>query len=538
MLDPRKFVTLLAVALVALLPTVASAQVFSDGEFLAGGYTSSTPLSSADGGWPGPPAQSDIRYNIDYSNIDIFNDGFIVASIPEAPRSDPNDSATTGLFLSANNDSQSAGSGVWSYAAAIPNGLNVGNGTATPNFKMTVDVFHSAGTGVRDPNGVLGGLSGTTNYSLLSINQTNTTVQVEDLNAPGGGTNLSGQGLGLMYTADGGAAEDLAPLYAGAFYRDRLGGSSPGFSYRGTPDPNGTAIGFGKSGLASWHLNEYWMSQGLGYEIDDGGIPGFDPNNQFRLTRFTGDSLAFSPDPNKAGVYDINNLNDPNDPNFPTFRRIYGEAITETTGVPGYLSGSFIQNTDPNLSDVGDNSVIPDGILSNAWATHELYWVDGVFSYVIDGVPVLEIDPEYDPNDISSGNVYDPFSESGSVVLGFFDRFNSVASSPEGANFVIYDNLEIEAVSSGAAPDLLDFYEGLGFLLPSAGIPGDFDGNGRVDADDFLAWQRNPALGDLADWEANYGLPLSASAEAVPEPFSATMLLVGTCSLAMLRRRR
>lgn len=34
---------------------------------------------------------------------------------------------------------------------------------------------------------------------------------------------------------------------------------------------------------------------------------------------------------------------------------------------------------------------------------------------------------------------------------------------------------------------------------------GDFDTNGIVDAQDFLAWQLDPSVGDLADWEANYG---------------------------------
>jgi hypothetical protein len=36
--------------------------------------------------------------------------------------------------------------------------------------------------------------------------------------------------------------------------------------------------------------------------------------------------------------------------------------------------------------------------------------------------------------------------------------------------------------------------------------PGDFDGDGNVDGRDFLAWQRNPNIGNLADWQANYGM--------------------------------
>lgn len=34
---------------------------------------------------------------------------------------------------------------------------------------------------------------------------------------------------------------------------------------------------------------------------------------------------------------------------------------------------------------------------------------------------------------------------------------------------------------------------------------GNFDGDNDVDGRDFLTWQRNPAVGNLADWQANYG---------------------------------
>jgi len=50
---------------------------------------------------------------------------------------------------------------------------------------------------------------------------------------------------------------------------------------------------------------------------------------------------------------------------------------------------------------------------------------------------------------------------------------------------------------------------------------GDFDQDGDVDGADFLAWQRDPSVGSLTDWEANYGMvapPVSASSAAVPEP--------------------
>jgi hypothetical protein len=82
------------------------------------------------------------------------------------------------------------------------------------------------------------------------------------------------------------------------------------------------------------------------------------------------------------------------------------------------------------------------------------------------------------------------------------------------------------------------WYDGVGYALVSdAGIPGDFDGDGDVDGRDFLAWQRDPTVGDLDDWQANYGIigSMSAGNIAVPEP--ATYLLLAAALLARSCRR-
>ena len=81
-----------------------------------------------------------------------------------------------------------------------------------------------------------------------------------------------------------------------------------------------------------------------------------------------------------------------------------------------------------------------------------------------------------------------------------------------------------------------------------AALPGDHDLDGDVDGRDFLAWQRgespNPfSPGDLAAWQANYGvgsltsalrLPPSALHVAVPEPWG----LILVCALFALMPAR
>lgn len=87
------------------------------------------------------------------------------------------------------------------------------------------------------------------------------------------------------------------------------------------------------------------------------------------------------------------------------------------------------------------------------------------------------------------------------------------------------------------AADLTELVEGiLGTSL------GDFNLDGNVDGRDFLAWQRNGALGasDLADWQLNYGfsnMPLTAQV-ATPEPTTAAMFTIALAVGSISRRRR
>jgi hypothetical protein len=67
--------------------------------------------------------------------------------------------------------------------------------------------------------------------------------------------------------------------------------------------------------------------------------------------------------------------------------------------------------------------------------------------------------------------------------------------------------------------------------------PGDFNANGVIDGRDFLAWQRNPTSGNLADWRNNYPPTSLVASLAIPEP---TTLAIATVMLplAMLTRPR
>ena len=92
----------------------------------------------------------------------------------------------------------------------------------------------------------------------------------------------------------------------------------------------------------------------------------------------------------------------------------------------------------------------------------------------------------------------------------------------------------------------------LGFLLTDLYTPteamlrvddifllGDFDMDGDVDGHDFLVWQRDNSVGNLTDWQNNYGVSLTliAASTTVPEPSSTCIILVLSVGIVIHKKR-
>jgi hypothetical protein len=98
------------------------------------------------------------------------------------------------------------------------------------------------------------------------------------------------------------------------------------------------------------------------------------------------------------------------------------------------------------------------------------------------------------------------------------------------------------AVFVGADSELL-FLGQLQWTLINP-LAGDLNGDGEVDGQDFLLWQRDPTAGPLADWEANYSPgAVSPNSLVVPEPcaFAVSLISVGialNCRVSKYRRDR
>jgi hypothetical protein len=116
------------------------------------------------------------------------------------------------------------------------------------------------------------------------------------------------------------------------------------------------------------------------------------------------------------------------------------------------------------------------------------------------------------------------------------------------------------ATGSGASNINDEYFSGLGIItVPAAGLPGDFNSDGKVDAGDYVTWKKNdgtnnalandnglgtpigPAHYDL--WRANFGNPPGAGsggglgASGVPEPGSFALLMVALGAALAARRR-
>ncbi|QDT01487.1 PEP-CTERM sorting domain-containing protein [Adhaeretor mobilis] len=133
--------------------------------------------------------------------------------------------------------------------------------------------------------------------------------------------------------------------------------------------------------------------------------------------------------------------------------------------------------------------------------------------------------------DLSGGTVELDFTNAPPLAIG--QKFTLIRASGLIEPTVSTDNI---APPPGFAWDFTNFVAPdyrLDVIAATAGIPGDFTGEGDVDGADFLTWQRGESTngatpGDLQLFQDNYGTTAStAVATSVPEPTSALLLVIG-----------
>lgn len=145
--------------------------------------------------------------------------------------------------------------------------------------------------------------------------------------------------------------------------------------------------------------------------------------------------------------------------------------------------------------------------------------------------------------------------DSGGPLFADFDGVTRLVGVLNGgANATGGDDSEYGDISEWAAirsAENLGFLAGFGIVPIAVGLQGDYNGDGRVDAADYVVWRDASVLGtdlaadgnedgavdqlDYAVWRDAYGN--AASATATPEPAAAWLLLVGLLGSPRPRRR-
>jgi hypothetical protein len=248
----------------------------------------------------------------------------------------------------------------------------------------------------------------------------------------------------------------------------------------------------------------------------------------------TNDLALTPPDPGYNASIDPHNTYFATDPNGNTTRSNNAASAT----LP---AGQLYINTFPSVTvPAAQTALFPEtqhgsttpGAFGFAWHEVEVSKIDGVVTCTFNGVPLAQVDTKLFATPPTGTN----------IMFGHSDVNAGVSSDPYYAltQFTLIDNIVVEAVTATPVEDA------------------DFDGDGDVDGQDLLIWQRGVGpSGDLADGDANgdnvvNGLDLdiwenqfgtvggTAATAAIPEPTTWAMaglaMVIGL--IAALPQRR
>jgi hypothetical protein len=478
----------------------------------------------------------------DYSLVSLGTDGTVTFEydysgiVGPAPRT--TDASTKGIRFTANDTLGTASAFTLFHQTPVP-----------ANARVTVDLY----LGVT-------GTGGTTEYGSVGLGSTGNTPFTIYTPTAGDGTYLSTNG-------DGGSLSDWrysrprgtdpsASVPVNSNEPDYLFGGTDASHYTGVLPPDGiagnewvTITVETNNGQTSAFINDTLIIQGPSIgDLDGPGTGGIAPGGLASMSYADVFTSIASPFQSQFGIFD-NFLVETVPPGprvhdggfelgvggvpFSALQNPFWSKVS-SDGTPlcnvalcGTGTGTgphtgdwwawFNENT-PSMQSISQPINFPVG-------TAELsFWFENIISdsssdFIearIDGVPVWTYNGE-GPLD---------------GILGYTEITVNLDSFADGN----LHTLEFFGQTFGNNGGLSNFFvDDVSIAIPEP-LVGDFNGDGSVDGFDFLTWQRDPSVGDLSDWEANYGASESQVASAaVPEP---TGFALALAALGLVARRR
>jgi hypothetical protein len=213
--------------------------------------------------------------------------------------------------------------------------------------------------------------------------------------------------------------------------------------------------------------------------------------------------------------------------------------------------GSAIPIPDlPHWIDLNGDGVVLDGsaTVANGRVTQTVTneWRLAVVTHTVNSADWLGIGPAaYGANDVTKIE-----SVKAVMFMGDFSNTDLTGDGPDGGNLLV-DNALVEVFKNAAAvtpisnpnPSL------------SEGLPGDYNGNGSVDAADYVLWRNGGPLAnevvtpgtvtaeDYTEWRARFGNGSGPGGGAggvagVPEPTSCGLATLASLAISLFLRRR
>jgi hypothetical protein len=222
--------------------------------------------------------------------------------------------------------------------------------------------------------------------------------------------------------------------------------------------------------------------------------------------------------------------------NYAIFSNLTGATRTITVDIPtfGGLAGFQVVGDPTVVSPAGETMFVLGNVSLAAGSTVSMNIAGSGISDLLDISGSLSV-----ANGVTLEVLLDSSVSASSLTAGnSWNLFDFGSSTGVSSNFA----LALPAgLSSGLEWDTSNLLVDGTISVVSSVTPGDFDFDGDVDGRDFLVWQRNPSVGNLADWQANYGtgvgpLVAASTAGSVPEPTSACLFALGLFGLAVRRK--